>query len=67
MKRIENHCVGCAAPGYPCLGDACENRRVAVYSCDKCGDDIGDEVYEAFGSDLCEDCLKKLFKKNLED
>lgn len=65
MKRIENHCVGCAAPGYPCLGDACENRRVVVYYCDECKYSIEGDVYEVDRKDLCENCLKKLFKKDL--
>ena len=67
MKKIENRCEGCAVPGYPCLGDACPNRKVTVYYCDICKSEICEEVYEAFGSDLCEDCLKRTFKKNLED
>lgn len=40
MRKIENHCCGCAAPGYPCLGPTCPNRNVEVYYCDKCGGEI---------------------------
>ena len=70
MKRIENHCCGCAVPGYPCEGTSCPNRNVEVYYCDKCdpkGNYPLDEVYEVDGEELCEDCLKKLFIKTMED
>ena len=68
MKRIENHCCGCAVPGYPCMGKYCPNTSVPVYYCDKCGSEIYcDEVYEVDEKDLCEDCLKEIFKKDLED
>ena len=62
MFKIEDHCCDCAAPGYPCLGNACPRRRVKVYYCDKCGEEL-DEVYEVDGEELCEDCLKKKFLK----
>ncbi len=63
MLKIENHCVGCPSE-MGCMGDACPNRNVKVYYCDKCGEEIDiDELYEVDGEDLCEDCLKTLFKK----
>ena len=68
MKRIENHCCGCATPSYPCLGDACPERRVPVYYCDKCDPKCReplDEVYEADGKDLCEFCLLDMFRKEI--
>jgi DNA-directed RNA polymerase subunit RPC12/RpoP len=65
MLKIEDHCCGCAAPGYPCEGDACPRRHVKVYYCDKCGAEL-DEVYEVDGEDLCEDCLKKMFLKEVD-
>lgn len=40
MIKIENHCCGCAAPGYPCLGNSCPNRRVEVIYCDACHNEI---------------------------
>lgn len=70
MKRIENHCCGCAVPGYPCQGPSCPNRRVPVHYCDICDpkcDKPLDEVYEVDGKELCEYCLKKMFIKNTED
>ena len=63
MKRIENHCVGCTDLGMHCLGSACSNRKVEVYYCDKCGDEL-DAVYEVDGEELCEFCLKDKFSRN---
>jgi hypothetical protein len=63
VKRIENHCCDCAVPGYPCLGSACPNTRVVVYYCDKCRFEIDDEIYEVDGEELCEECLKDMFRK----
>jgi hypothetical protein len=66
MLKIEDRCCGCAAPGYPCEGNSCPNKNVRVYYCDKCGDEITDEVYEVDGKDLCEGCLKKMFLKEVD-
>lgn len=57
MKRIENHCCNCAAPGYPCMGSSCPNRNVEVHYCDKCGDELED-IYELDGEELCFVCLE---------
>lgn len=62
MIKYENHCVDCAVPAYPCRGASCPNRNVPVHYCDKCGSEL-DEVYEVDGVELCEDCLKEMFKK----
>lgn len=61
MIRIENHCCGCASPGYPCLGSDCSNRHVEVHYCDKCGYVIeGDvNISEINGDELCDDCFAK--------
>ena len=70
MKRIENHCCDCAVPGYPCLGDACPNRNVKVFYCDKCDPKCDwplEDVFEVDGKDLCEECLKNMFRKDMED
>ena len=64
MRRIENHCCDCANDTYPCLGSSCSRRHVEVYYCDKCGEEL-DDVYEADDEDLCEDCLKKKFRKEV--
>ena len=63
MVRYENRCCGCAVPGYPCLGSSCPNRNVPVYYCDKCGDEIDGDVYEVDSEELCEDCLKDMFRR----
>lgn len=64
MKKIENHCCDCAVPGYPCRGSSCPNINVEVYYCDHCGEMLTDEIYDVDGEELCEDCLRKLFKRN---
>ena len=40
MKKIVDMCCGCAVPGYPCRGSLCERRRVEVYFCDECGEEL---------------------------
>lgn len=66
MVKYENDCCGCATESYPCLGDGCPNRHVPYYYCDKCGEEIpDDEIYEVDGEDLCEYCLKEMFKKEI--
>lgn len=64
MVRIENHCCDCATPGYPCRGSLCPLTHVEVYYCDVCDYEI-DEVYDVDGEELCEDCLKERFKKEI--
>ena len=64
MVKIENHCCDCAAPGYPCLGSACPNRNVEVYYCDECGEELDDDIYDVDGEELCEECLKEMFRRN---
>lgn len=65
MEKHENQCVGCP-PEIGCMGSACPNRNVKVIYCDKCGEEIDpDNVYEVDGDDLCEDCLKKKFRKEV--
>ena len=64
MLKTEDRCCGCDAPGYPCLGNSCPNRNLEVYYCDHCDEEIdADEVYCVDGEDLCEDYLKRMFKK----
>ena len=62
MTRYENHCCGCAAPGYPCLGNSCSLRRVEVHYCDRCGEEL-EEIYDVDDEELCEECLKEEFRK----
>ena len=65
MIRYEDHCCDCAVPGYPCLGSSCPNRNVPVYYCDKCGDELED-IYDLDGEELCEECLKEMFRRNVK-
>ena len=62
MVRTESGCVSC---GLPCWGSACPNYRIVVLECDRCHDEV-DELYEVGCEDLCEDCLKKEFRKEVE-
>lgn len=62
MIKYEDHCVGCAVPGYPCLGNSCSLRCVEVHYCDECEEEL-EEIYEVDDEELCEYCLKERFKK----
>lgn len=53
MKSIKNECV-CCPPELGCLGAACPNRNVEVWTCDNCGDEA---AYEYEGDDYCVSCL----------
>ena len=64
MVQYEDRCCGCAVPGYPCLGSSCPNRNVPIYHCDKCGDEIDGDIYDVDGEELCEECLKDMFRRN---
>ena len=64
MLRYDNQCCDCAAPGYPCRGSSCPNRNVPVYYCDKCGGEIDGDIYDVDGEELCEECLKDMFRRN---
>ncbi len=66
MLRIEDHCVGCSDSGMHCMGSHCPNRNVRVFYCDNCEEEIIDgDVYEVDGVDLCEECLKEMFIKEI--
>ena len=62
MIKVENFCIGCASDSYPCMGDACPRRNVEVHYCDQCDEKI-EEVFEVDGEELCEECLKDMFRK----
>ena len=64
MMRVENRCFDCAAPGYPCRGAMCPNRQVEVYYCDRCGEEIDGDIYEVDGEEICEECLKEIYRKD---
>lgn len=63
MLTYENQCVGCTSMGLSCMGTTCPNRNVRVYYCDKCGDEL-EEVYDVDGEELCEECLKDMFRRD---
>lgn len=63
MVKIENHCRGCAVDTYPCRLESCTYRNVEVHYCDKCGEELED-IFEVDGEELCEYCLKDLFRKD---
>lgn len=64
MIKKENLCVDCTALGMHCKGRACPYYEpVEVHVCDKCGD-VLDGVYEVDGEELCENCLKDMFRKD---
>lgn len=61
MVKIEDRCVVCPRE-IGCKGPGCPNRNVAVHYCDTCGEEL-DDVYEVEDKELCEDCLKELFRR----
>lgn len=64
MIKYENLCVDCTTLGKTCRGAACPyHKLVPVHVCEKC-DDVLDDVYEVDGEELCEDCLKEMFRKD---
>ena len=52
MRVTENECVDC---GRPCLGNACPNRNVTRFYCDRCGNET--KLYHYDGEELCIDCI----------
>ena len=60
MVKIENRCCDCASPGYPCRGSICPLRRVEVFYCDRCDEEIDPyKVFHEDGEDLCKDCYSE--------
>ena len=64
--RYEDECCGCAVPAYPCMGDACPNRNVPHFYCDKCDEDV-EELYETENGQLCAECVLGMFEKERVD
>ena len=63
MVKIENQCCDCAVPNYPCRGALCPLTRVEVHYCDHCDTEIDEDIYDVDGEELCEDCLKEMFRR----
>lgn len=59
MIKYENECVSC---GLPCF-NGCSYRKVPHLYCDKCGLEAETLYRSDSGLEVCEDCLKSLFKK----
>lgn len=64
MTKIENHCCDCATPGYPCRGRLCPLTSVEVHYCDHCGEEIVGDIYDVEDEELCEECLKEMFRRD---
>lgn len=65
MKVVENHCVDCSTPSYPCRGILCPLWAVEVHYCDECDYEITDTIYDVDGDELCEECLKDRFRRKI--
>lgn len=64
MREVTNECVGCTSLGLHCIGSSCPNRNVVHYFCDICGEELEpDELYKAYGRELCAECILKDFEK----
>ena len=64
MKKEVDLCVDCTAVGLHCRGEACDYfKPVTVIVCAKCGEEL-DDVYDVDGEELCEDCLRKMFRRD---
>ena len=64
MIKYEDHCCGCAVPGYPCIGSLCPNINIPVYYCDFCGDYA---EYDIEGEHYCEKHAKKYLKERFNE
>ena len=60
MIKYEDQCVDC---GLPCLGSSCPYRNVEVHYCDHCDEELYEDIYVVDGEELCEGCLKSMFRK----
>lgn len=64
MKKYENDCCDCAAPGYPCIGSQCHRRHVPHWYCDECGEECDPKALYVTEKceELCIDCLLSKFQ-----
>lgn len=59
MTYYVDNCCGCAAPGYPCMGESCPNRKVPHHQCDECdATDEDTKIYRYDGRELCIKCIE---------
>ena len=66
MIKYENHCCGCAVPGYPCIGDSCPYVDVPVYYCDNCNDETYAQ-YNIEDNHYCEEHAKEYVRKIFDE
>jgi hypothetical protein len=66
MIKYKNNCVGCRDIGLPCMGDACSNKRVRIFYCDRCGGESR-TLYVYDDEQICGDCLLDMFDVVEED
>ena len=64
LKVYENECVDCKGMGLDCIGEACPNRNVPHYYCDKCKDGFTPKSLYIYEGDeqLCANCLLEKFE-----
>ena len=56
MIREESACV-CCPPERGCMGQACPNRRMTVFSCNSCGEECEREDLRVIGGrHMCKGC-----------
>lgn len=64
MIAYENKCSDCDGIYRDCA--RCQDREVEVHYCDHCKEEIDDffgEIYEVDDLELCEECLKEMFRR----
>ena len=55
MTEYKNNCVGCRDIGLPCMGDACSNKNIRIFYCDRCGKRM-EPANKINSEHLCEEC-----------
>lgn len=59
MVRYENRCCDCATDNYTCVGLTCKNRKVKVYECDECKEEVPyGQLFYFENRELCMDCIE---------
>lgn len=66
MIKYKNNCVGCTSIGLPCMGDACSNKNIRIFYCDRCGEKMG-PANKINGYHLCEECQSDMLDDVKED
>lgn len=61
MIKYEDECVGCP-PELGCYGDACPNRHIPYYYCDRCGEEV-DAYFDINNEMICDNCIHDIVKE----